>query len=349
MSTNSPPVALQFDFSGAETLLAVLDRDSISDADVDRALASPSTAAMVRNVTRFIPRVGVRDFRRDLLAFPRTKRSAGSAPDTAFMQLVKAWRTRSSVRALIDSLRADSATVRARVLAALLPYQPATGTLDIRVYFVVGGVSEGFVFDDDPRPAFYINLARAEGDYGGVVLNIAHEAYHVMQKAAQRRVTGLASVADSTDHLPPVARLLAVTLAEGVADLVADPARMSGDGPHVARARASYRQNLAPIRLAANFALFDSLVTELSSEAISWERAYERGFSGNEGSRLYFVGYHMAQALEKDGGPSAIGRLFEQQPTVFFNRYVALYRSRNDTDLHFARSTEAAIAALGSH
>jgi hypothetical protein len=71
--------------------------------------------------------------------------------------------------------------------------------------------------DDQTRPSFYANLARARGDLNAVIGNLAHESYHVMQKAAQRRA-GLGATADSTGALLEAERLLAVTLSEGVAN-----------------------------------------------------------------------------------------------------------------------------------
>jgi hypothetical protein len=171
---------------------------------------------MVDNVTRFVPRVGAPEFRTEVRAFAPAK--SGGAHDDYF-QLDHAWKERSRIRALIDSIRANERAMVRGMLGRIEPYRPETGPLAISVYFVAGGVSDGFAFEND---SFYANLARAGGDYNGVIENAVHEAYHVLQIAAQRRA-GRNPAWVSDESVPPVDRLLTGTLVEGTANYVADP------------------------------------------------------------------------------------------------------------------------------
>ncbi|WP_420125937.1 DUF5700 domain-containing putative Zn-dependent protease [Longimicrobium sp.] len=333
------PLSMRFDYAGAEAILHAIERDSLSEADVDSLLRVPGVRAMVDNVTRFIPHVGVPQFRTDVRSFARTKEAARSNP----FQLYAPWREKERIRTLIATLRADEPRIVREALAQLQPYAPQTGPMTIGVYFVAGGVSTGFAFEDDSR-AFYANLARADGDYHGVIWNTVHEAYHVLQMAAQRQ-SGHFSAWISDDALPPAERLLAGTLLEGTANLVADPTRQTGSGPAIESARARYRMNAAPEQIAANFALFDRTLKELREGTIPFKTASDQGFSGDN-PEFYFVGYEMAKAIERHCGARCIGALFRQPPAEFFRRYIALYRAHPEITRRFSRETEAYVASL---
>ena len=333
-------VTMRLDYSGAEALLDALERDSLSEADVDELLRVPGLRAMVDNVTRFIPGVGAREFREEVRAFVRRKEPGRHG---RIFQLADAWRERARVRALVAALRADERGVVRRTLARPNLYRPDTGPLPITVYFVAGGVSDGFVFEADPG-SFYINLVRAGGDLNGVVENMTHEAYHSMQFAAQARA-GLPALWVSNEGRPPAERLFAGVLSEGTANYVADPTRSRAAGPNMEGARALYRRNAEPARVAENFALFDAVLRELLGGRIDWAEAYRRGFSRDNDDRFYFVGYEMAKALERHCGRGCIGEHFGKPPVEFFRRYVALYRRHPDIGGRFSPETEGLIMA----
>ncbi len=338
-----PPVALRLDYAGAEALVNALERDSLSDADVDSLLRVTGLRAMVDNVTRFIPNIGAPEFRKEIQEFVRTKRG-GQYND--YFQLTDVWRERPRIRALITAIRADERKIVRETLSQLVRYRPDTGPLTITAYFVAGGVSGGFAFENDPT-SFYAELWRAEGDLNGVILNMAHEAYHVMQFAAQRRA-GINPIWVANDRMPPVDRLFTGMLQEGTANYVVDPTRSTAAGRDMERARARYRRNAEPARIAENFALFDTLLKELREGRITWDVVYERGFSRNNDDRFYFVGYEMAKALDRHCGRRCVGRLFEEPPVEFFRRYIALYRRHPEIRGRFSRETETYIAAYGA-
>jgi hypothetical protein len=334
-------VNLHLDYAGAEAIIRALEQDSLSNADVDALLRVHGARAMVDNVTRFIPRLGVPQFRSEIRTFARTKRTG----EHEEFQLLHTWDERSQVRELIRAIRADESRIIRETLSLLEPYRGDTGPLSIKVYFTAGGVSNGFVFDDPREPALYANLTRAGGDLNDVVGNLAHEAYHVMQKAAQRRA-GLGAVADSTAALPKGERLLAVTLAEGVANYVVDPTcspsiRSKQSDESVDR----YLRNAKPRRIKKNFALFDEVLADLGAGRIAWEEAYERGFTGAD-PHFYFVGYEMAKAIERHCGTPCIPRLFQQPPVEFFRQYIALYRKHPEIQWRFAPATERYLKSL---
>ncbi len=327
---------MRLDYGGAQAILDALEKDTLSDAEVDALLRVEGVAGMVKNVTRFVPDKGVSEFRTEVATFVRTKR--GGDHDGVF-QLSSVWDQRSRSRDLMGTIRADQSGIVREALSLLAPYLPATGPLTIRVYFVAGGVSDGFVFEDDPA-AFYINVTRAGGDVQEILANIVHEAYHVAQIAAQKRSgTFAAWIAD--DALPPVQRLLTGTLLEGTAALVARPDRLPAGAGHLEGTRGLYRRAAKPKTVAENFALFDHVLAQLQSGKITWEEAYRRGFSHSreDEERFYFVGYEMAAAIERYDGAGAIGALFEKPPVAFFRRYLALCRLHPELPGRFSEAT----------
>lgn len=334
-------LALHVDYAGAEALMTALERDSLPDPAVDSLLAVGGVRAMVDNVIRYFPEVSDAHFRESIRALVQTRRRP---VHNEYFEFREAWQGRERIRTLLTTIRQREGEIVDRALAQIGPYAPATGPLAINAFFIAGGVSDGFVFDDPRAPAFYANVVRADGDFDGVIANVAHEAYHVMQKAAQRRVPGLAVFADSTARVPPVERLLVVTLAEGTANYVVDPTRSPGSGAGMQASRERYQRNLAPARIRENFALFDTVVAQLAAGAVTWENAYGRGFSGNNDARFYFVGYVMARALEQHCGRACIGAAFGEHPGEFFRRYVALYRAHPEIPGRFSPATEALIA-----
>lgn len=339
-TTKAGAVTMRFDYGGAIALISALEQPALADADVARLLRVPGVRGMVDNITRFVPSVGVIQFPDNVKAFARKKRR--TREDGAF-QFSEVWRTRDATRAMIRELRARERDIIGQAIAQVNRYRPDTGPLAVTVHFVAGGVSDGFVFDDRADTAFYINLARSDGDMDGLASNIAHETYHVLQKAAQRRVPGLAVFADSSERQAAPLRLLTVTLAEGVANYVVDPTKSEATGKQIQQSRDRYRKNAEPPRIRENFALFDRVLGDLRAQRLPWEDAYDQGFSTSGGgdARFYFVGYEMAKVIEHYCGAKCIARLFEQPPIEFFRQYIALYKQHPEIPGRFAAGTEA--------
>jgi len=336
-------VQMRLDYGGAQSLLDALEKDTLSDAEVNALLHVDGVRGMVENVTRFVPGKGIQEFRTEVQTFARTKK--GGENDPSF-QLSGVWAQRKRSRDLLAEIRADETRVVHDVLSLLGPYLPATGPLSIRVYFVAGGVSDGFVFEKEPE-AFYINVSRARGDLQELSSNMVHEAYHVAQIAAQKR-SGTFSAWITDPSLPQVERLLAGTLLEGTATLVADPDRLPSKASHLKASRARYRRATKPKQLAENFAVFDQLLAQLRSGQIQWDEVSRRGFSGSreDEERFYFVGYEMAKTIEHYDGHDAIGALFQKPPVEFFRRYIALSRQHPEIPQRFSKATAEFLDAM---
>jgi hypothetical protein len=212
---------------------------------------------------------------------------------------------------------------------------------------VAGGASDGFVMDGDPEPAFFMAIDRSQGDIDGVKLNMTHELYHVAQRAARARAPNPAMRGFNQSSSTPPVRLLTTVLEEGSAVYVAEPMLAHGSGPYISEWRSGYARNRPAAVIAANFALFDTLLARLATGSIKWEEAYEKGFS-NKCPPLYFVGYEMAKAIDRTYGHARIGAYFQEHPAAFFKDYLALSRKApGAVPAKFSAETARTIFSFG--
>jgi hypothetical protein len=259
-------------------------------------------------------------------------------------------RQSAEIRALIGELKANTNLV-AEVTGPISRYMPPLPHFTATVYGVTGGVSDGFVLDDETQQAFYMALNRAEGDAQGVKLNMTHELYHLVQRMARARVPGLNDKVFNPTTAPAHVRLLTVILEEGTATYVSEPllpksSFFSRSGPYVRTWRASYEKNAAPEKIAANFAEVDRLLSGLRSGSMNWKQASDVVFTGY-GPGPYFVGYEMAKAIDRRYGPARIAVLLQQHPAAFFRAYIDLYRENPAAvPSRFSRETETYIDSI---
>jgi hypothetical protein len=333
-------VTFKIDYAGAEALMAALERDSIPDAAVDTLLEVHGVSAMVNNVVALVPGVERADFLTAIQRFVQTGRVANE--HVAFnLQRIRS--EEEGTRALLTYIRQNEQAVLERTLAAMAPYMPETGPLHLKAYLIVGGTSTGFVRTTAEGDVLYFNLADAAGDREGALSFIAHEVFHIVQKAALRRVPALAAVADP-ESLPVPQRTLAAVVSEGTADLISDPQRFGGNGAIIASQRERFRRDAEPARVRENFALFDTTFQRAVRSEIGWREVLDRGFMSDP--RFYAVGREMAKEIERRCGAACIRRLLQQQPVEFFLQYISLYREHPDIVGRFAPETERHLSSL---
>lgn len=340
----APPaaeVSLQIDYAGAEAMMAALERDTLTDAAVDSLLAIHGVSMMVDNVARLVPGVERADFRTAIQRFVGT---GIVADEHAQFNLAWAHGQRGHIRTLLAKLREDEQGVLERTLAVMAPYTPETGPLHLKAYLMAGGTSTGFVRSTPEGDVLYYNLADAAGDWEGAMAHITHEVFHLVQKAAFRRVPGLAAAADSVESLPLAHRTLANVVWEGTADLVSDPERFGGGGPEITRLRERFRKDAEPARVRENFALFDRTFQQVVRNEIGWREVLDRGFMSNP--RFYALGFQMAKAIDRHCGPECIRRLLQEPPVEFFLEYISLYRQHPEIVGRFAPETERHLLSL---
>lgn len=317
-ASSAGEIRVEFDYTSAELMAGAVDRPSISEADARALLENRGIAAMVAKTGVFSPGSTPEGFVADMQSFVATHRYP-----TGDFGLDWVYKYRDQIRALVSDLRADEDARRGRMTARLTRYAPRTGRVTIKVYFVAGGMSDGFVLDGDPELALFVALDKASGDREGVEQNVTHELYHVLQKASAAGTPAAVRFAAHPDSQPPLQKLVATTLWEGTANLAADARETKGQGPYASMWRDRYLRNLTPERIRENFQLFDSVLVDLDQGRTDWAGAYRRGFSDNDG-RLYFVGMEMARALGSVRGAGYFQEVFVRPPTRFFRDYFKL-------------------------
>ena len=333
-------IRVEFDYSAAELLADAIERPSLSEQEAKALLQNRGVAAMVTKTAVYSPQSTPQGFVADMQSFVTTHKYP-----TGDFALDWIYKFRDQVRTLVRELREDEPAMRGRITERLTRYAPRTGPVTIKVYYVAGGMSDGFVLDGDPELALFVALEKASGDRAGVEQNITHELYHVLQKASAAKTPAAVKFAAELEKQPPLQRLLVTTLWEGTANLAADARETKGDGPYASMWRDRYVRNLTPERLRANFAAFDSVVVELDQKKIDWATADARGFSGGSDSRFYFVGMEMGRALGAAKGASYFETLFTRPPTRFFRDYLEL--SAKDASLpRFSADTRRILEKL---
>ena len=344
-SRHSNRFSLQMNFDGAEALLVVLEQRTVTDTDIDKLLAIHGVRAMVENTTKYIPGDSRDTFRAALKEFVATRKST-----IGHFRLDESNEQSAEIRALIAELKADTSLLD-EVTEPVDRYMPPLDHFTATVYAVTGGVSDGFVRDDETEPSFYVALNRAEGDAEGLKLNIAHELYHVAQRVARAGVPGLNAKVFDPETAPAPVRLLRVIFEEGTATYVTEP--MLGkdsffrrSGPYIRMWRASYKKNASRKKIAANFAEVDRLLAGLRNGSLSWKQVSDVVFTGY-GPGPYFVGYEMAKAIDRRHGPRRFALLLQEHPAAFFHAYIELYRENPAAvPARFSKETEAYIDSI---
>lgn len=331
-------VDVRFDYSAVELLGAAYERASIDDDDLAALLANRGVNAMVANTIKYVPQP-VDTFGAALREYVRTRNVT-----VGRFGLVTSGGRLVQARAAMAAIRDRESELAARIQGMIAPLWPRTGVRTVTCHFVLAGASDGFVLDTDARPDVFVALDRTEGaqDVDGVVVNVAHEAYHAGQKAA-RAEAGLFDTLN-VGTAPPLTRLLLSVLDEGSANYAVDPTRMSGQGPYFDMWRTRFIRNNDPSRVGENFALFDRLFNALATGTLDWPQAYAEGFSGTNDARLYFVGYQMTRLLHNVRGQDAVRSAFGASPAHFFQEYILASRASPQAP-RFSADTERQLLA----
>lgn len=330
-------IALRFDYAGARAVLALLGTKNPTNAQINRVVAVRGARAMINNTIKYLPSNSLDGFASAVRQVAATRKES-----TGDYQLDDVWAHRAEIQELIAALQANERPMVAAIVAKLLRYAPMAKDVTITAHFVAGGVSDGFLLDNDPKLEFFVALGKGDQDLPGLKLNITHEAFHAVQKALGKNHRRMAACVDDPNAGPPPVRLICTTLLEGTATFVADPTKSRAHGPYIDMWRSRYKRNLRRNALADAFTLFDQLLANLQDRSMTWKAAYAKAFTPPN-TPAYFVGYEMARTIARYDGPAAIGALFEAAPVDFFREYIRLYHSHPDLRFRFSSRTERFI------
>ena len=342
---------IEFDYAAPTAMLSALERPSLSDSQINDLLRLRGVRAVVENATRFVPKLGEASFRAEMKAVARGEGDDVEEPNFRLEEVKEESEDLRSfineIKGLLAQNRAKDPATRARATTELRRYWPdGGGEPAAKAYLITGGVSDGFVFNNDPENGLFAKLEAADGDVAGLMLNLTHEYFHVLQKVAGNKVPEWRAFNADEKSVPEPQRLVMTLMLEGLGTLATDATRAKGKGPYMSMWRGRALHNQKPKRIVENFALMDQLLAGLRGGKMTWENAYEKGFttSGDiEGGQLYFVGYQMGKEFERYEGPQRIRRAFSEDPMLFFRDYITLYRKQPEIKGRFSPETEAFI------
>ncbi len=300
---------LKFDTAAVDGFLRAVNREPLSDVQVQTIASGRGSHQMVRNTIKYLPDTPADGYLNALRELAHT----GAIQRDDF-GLGDAIADVDTVKQLLAAIKRDERAMGDRITRRLQTFWLGQAPLEITVYLVVGGASDGFVVDGESAPEFYIAIDKANGDIAGLEQNVAHETVHVLQ-----RQLGLRHCPQrpSIEQQAPVARFHTTIYEEGVANYLADPKHIDGEGDYIAMWRARYQRNETPARRRENAWLYASLFEGLQQGTLAWDTAYQIGFNGNLDSRMYFVGRELARRHEA-AGRSPLSVDFVCRPDGFF-------------------------------
>jgi hypothetical protein len=331
------PIVLNFDYSAVDALLQAIRQKRVSDTQLNHLVAIKGIRATIQNTIKYLPKDNLAGFRAAIRQVEATGKET-----TGNYQLDDVFAHRKEIRVLLEAIRRVEPALTGDIVHTLLTYAPAVRGLTITVYFVAGGVSDGFLLDNDPKSEFFVALGKGDQDIPGLKLDITHEAFHAVQRNLGKSAPGMKRCVADPNGGSVTQRLLCTTLLEGTASYVADPTRMAGSGPYVGMWRARFVRNLKPARLKGDFEQFERAFAQLRDGSISWRAAYAGLFTPPD-TPGYFVGYEMTRAIVKYKGAPAVGGLFNASPAAFFKEYIALYEAHPQLAYHFSKPLERII------
>ncbi len=319
-------VSLAFDLSAAEAQVALFDRNTVTREDVAALLDHPAVLAMIRQTARFDPAATEERFVESLW-----QALNGRAPDPDPFRFQTVRERLGEIRESLSLLTSRRAPFVAAIRERLAAYTPPGVEFETTLRGVVGGTSDGWAPGDGD---FYVALHYFGSDVDGLTAMLAHETYHI----AQRQFF----FADAEQGAAQM--LVANVVAEGTAVLASNPETYSGDGRYLRFLKDKHARNLARIR--DSFVLFEALYAyAAAADDAPAEQLYSLGFSGTWDSPLYFVGFRVAEALEKHRGRPALLRLLAAEPGVrLLDEYIRVYEENDDPELvRFSAATERRI------
>ena len=330
-SSEQASIRLDLDFTAVQAVLDLFD-GSATEQDVAGLLQYPGVQATIAQTQRFDSDATEQAYVDSLWQVIN-----GEEPDLDPFRFVSVKDRLSDVRRAVSMLSARGSEISESIESRLVSYTPPDVNVDTRVYVVLGGTSDGWAPGDGN---FYVALHYFRDDLQAFTSLVTHETYHILQRqffasntsGSQTRVANM---------------LIANLIAEGTATLVGNPMTFDGQGRYLKFLRDKHSRNMN--RIEENFALFEALYWRATlDEAANPALLYNLGFSGSWDSPLYFVGFRIAEGLEKHLGKRALVDLLATRTgDEILQRYVQLYTEQDDPMLiPFTEATESRIAAM---
>lgn len=331
--TQAQHISISYNYESTEKLINMLERGEWHEQDFEELMELHGTQSYIRKLASFFPEADASVFRQSLKATVQ-----GTPLEEDPFMFNRILPHIADAKKLLAEISAKETELAQSSVSLLGQYSPKDISLDVTVYLVLGIVGGGWTFDDEPN-AFYVDLTYMQGDYLGVTYLCTHELYHLIQYQSMKEAP--------QNETNKAAYLLDQMVREASATYVADFSKVEGSGFYIDFSKKEYAQNFR--RMEANFALFETLLSQAQGSSMNIDLLYNIGLSGMYQSPLYYVGYHMMKLIEQYTSRKTLIDLLAQPPGKLVQTYIRLcdeYAKNNDEFIELTDATQQIIKAM---
>jgi hypothetical protein len=335
--TQAQQISIQFDFSNATTTLRLLQKSTLTEADVTELLSLPGTKALLQKIKSH-PDTARTALTRVIQGLPSTQQGQNFG-----YRRIK--RDMDSLQLFISTLEQQKQSIANVVTQALIPYVPAGKTMNITVYGTLGGYSSAYTLGNDSH--FYLGLQFYKNDVTGVVESCKHELFHNLQAASYNSNSVKNYVSSKDKGLGYAYSLLNYLFKEGSAEYIADLRKTASVSPYVKELWEHMAVN--EDRTADAFYLVERTILDAAqnSSTIDFNKTYNLLFSWQWNNPGYFVGYSMTKSLTAACGETILKKYLATDPVQFVLDYIELTKTRKDlAPFAFSAAFEKAVQEL---
>lgn len=321
---------LKIDGSNAIKSFQYLSSGKKSGVEVGEILDLPGTIGMLNHDGQFDKQLNRENFIREI---------------TDTIALTNAFRFKqirkdlTGIQATISLMTDSIAIITNRIESNLLPFSNQLKTGSIKVFFILGGNSDGYTTDDS---TFYLELQFFGDDIEGIINIVTHEVYHIIQQRNFEKINKISSSLSATDK---TTLLIAQNIyLEGSATYVANPLTIPNPKKYALFQQEKLERNLD--RIKESFYLFEALLMKASSKNADGDLLYNIGYGGEWDSPLYFVGFAICNTMENKYDKYYIKKYLTESPISFLVDYISLYKKNSDIKYRFSTETEIIIFKL---
>jgi hypothetical protein len=333
-------IKIALDFESPRIILELLSGNHVTDAQLKQAAEAFGSKQLIVKVKGYSG-AGEDVFKKTLKELIETGNIKGD--DKYNWKLVKA--NLSEIKNLIYKITLNEKPFVSDVIQIIETYTPSNISANVNACFLVGGGSLGFVNGGDST--FNVALQTIGNDYEGLKYLMAHELYHSIQDAGQS-MRKKSKDKNAPYFIKSSYGLVYNAWNEGTANLVGDFTKLKKAGPFTTLQLEQSTKNAE--RKRQNFYLLEVLLYKAYTDTAShnYDQLYNIAFTTGYDEAGYFVGYEMAKKIEKYEGAVSIGRILTDDPLVFFETYIKLYKTHPEDEsfIKFEMSTEEIISKL---
>ena len=318
-------VTVSIDFESGKAVVEALAKNEISDAEVERIAGLEGNRALINKMTSLGLKNAENVFKTTLREIVRTGKVSGK-DDFRWLQVKEKL---SDIKIMTARIEREKPALLADLSRLIADYTPPDLKANVKARLLVGGWSLGFLVDNDPT--LNVALDKVGNDFEGLKYLLAHELYHSIEAVGdEERKRKLAKNLNE----PPVNIINSYIVAfniynEGAATFVGDFTKIENPLEFSKTQQAEYEKNANRTR--QNFALFEALIYRAYHDpTVDGDQLYNIAFTTSFEESGYYVGYRMAQIIEKYEGKSRIAAFVNKNPLAFFKKYIEIYRTHDE-------------------